>query len=241
MRIQYGNGTQISFLERGFSPSEVTQTLISGGALSEGFNNATLKAPARGLLKTAPHLFTDRGYTLEQIETILDYHAYYGAEPSHGTFMAAMDLADAHWAILEDEKTPGINLVDRVCEKIPKPHELKDPKAQSMSKSYWDIHEAIRTIPGVGMSKLNPEEGQLLLILASRNMLNSFRGTFTAYAYKNTEGIENDMIDFWINPARSKSKQFRNGEGAFILSGTSKEAETFRYGDAGKPSSPKVI
>lgn len=179
--------------------------------LLASFNLATFQAPARELIMTAPHIFTERGHELDNIEKILDSHACTGFELSHGTFMLGMDLADAHWDIMRRENLEAIiSFVDRPCATVPLAEKATTDEGKSLLTRYWDIYEAAKTLPGIRNGKLDTSP-DVLNILVLRGELNATRGTFTPYAFQNTEGIEDDMQDLWITPLNRNSRMFKEG------------------------------
>ena len=186
-------------------------TNISAERKAPPFNEVVFETPARTLLETAPHIFTERGYNLEDIRKILDSHAYLGIEISHGAFSLGMDLADAHWDIIRHENIElAINIVDRPCVTIPKADKATSEKGKQLLDKYWDLYEEAKTIRGM-KQEADTQNTNLLNILILRNELNAVRETFTCYAYTNTEGIADDMQDLWLTPLSRHSRLFKQG------------------------------
>lgn len=175
----------------------------------KGFNQAAFEAPARNLLQTAPHVFTDRSYRLEDIETIIDSYASREINLSAGTLSLAMDLADAQWEIIKRTDVESvINITDRLCFDIPKTDAAKTEQGKQLLEEYWAIYEAAKTVRGIKKGQADKSEN-VVNINALRSELNAFRGTYTCYSAKDTEGIETDVNNLWLPPVRAAAERYR--------------------------------
>ena len=126
----------------------------------EIFGRVVQSSPARELVETAPHVFTGRGYKLEDIIIILDAYAHRGIDLSYGTLKIGMDLADAQWEIIRDTSTESvITLTDRLCFEIPKSDKAETNQGRALLKKYWEIYEAAKQRSGIKKGRDDQSEG----------------------------------------------------------------------------------